>query len=114
MSKTLDLGHAANSGSAGEAVRMSKIVKGRNGGQCFSEIDANDFLACHENHPFKHEGAKKNSQPIFTMKTVPESMEDELSRRNLLSGVHKGAGYQLGLKRRMVSWAEIRCEKSPS
>jgi hypothetical protein len=29
------------------------------------------------------------------MKTVPESVEDEFSRKNLLSGIHKGAGCQL-------------------
>jgi hypothetical protein len=29
------------------------------------------------------------------MKTVPESVEDEFSSINLLSGIHKGAGYQL-------------------
>jgi hypothetical protein len=29
------------------------------------------------------------------MKTVPESVDDEFSRRYLLSGVHKGTGYQL-------------------
>jgi hypothetical protein len=29
------------------------------------------------------------------MKTVPESVDDKFSSRNLLSGIHKGAGYQL-------------------
>jgi hypothetical protein len=35
------------------------------------------------------------------MKTVPESIEDEYSRRNLFSGIHKGAGYQLVAQKRM-------------
>jgi hypothetical protein len=29
------------------------------------------------------------------MKTIPESVEDEFSSINLLSGIHKGAGYQM-------------------
>jgi hypothetical protein len=29
------------------------------------------------------------------MKTVPESVDEEFFRRNLLLDVHKGAGYQL-------------------
>jgi hypothetical protein len=34
------------------------------------------------------------------MKTVPESVEDEFSCRNILSGIHKGAGYQLLAQKR--------------
>jgi hypothetical protein len=37
----------------------------------------------------------ENPQPIFIMKTVPESMVVEFLWKKLISGVHKGAGYQL-------------------
>jgi hypothetical protein len=33
------------------------------------------------------------------MKTVPESVEGEFSRRNLLSGIHKGLGTSWWLKK---------------
>jgi hypothetical protein len=36
------------------------------------------------------------------MKIVPESVEDEFSRMNLLSGIHKGAGYQLVAQKGMA------------
>jgi hypothetical protein len=45
---------------------------------------------------------KKNPQPIFTIKTVPESVEDEFFSMNLLSGIHKGAGYQLVAQKGMA------------
>jgi hypothetical protein len=37
----------------------------------------------------------ENPQPIFILKTVPESIEVEFLWRKLISGVHKGTGYQL-------------------
>jgi hypothetical protein len=51
---------------------------------------------CRESTPLNILGPLlKNPQPIFIMKTVPESVEVEFERRKLISGVHKGAGYQL-------------------
>jgi hypothetical protein len=51
---------------------------------------------CHDRTPLNIGGPPlKNPQPIFIMKTVPESVEVEFLQRKLISGVHKGAGYQL-------------------
>jgi hypothetical protein len=53
-------------------------------------------LTCNERAPLNICGPPfVNSQPIFIMKTIPESVEVKFLQRKLISGVHKGAGYQL-------------------
>jgi hypothetical protein len=69
----------------------------------------------HERTPLNIWGPPlKNSQPIFILKTVPESVEVEFIGENSFQWSIRGLDTNWWLKRRTASWANIRCEKFPS